>query len=189
MIRVLFLLSVVASFGSLHATTVFPMSVERLTDISSDVIVGHAVKSWSTWNAQHTIIVTYTQFAVDNRLKGSTAASVTVKTPGGSVDGYTQHVAGVRSWSAGESSVLFLRPSQSGDALVVSGLIQGDFRIRRSASGTLVADNGLGDGTVTTATQSVQEFNPSSRSITPYLGHRMSLNELQQRVRSRVHTE
>lgn len=188
MMRMIVLLSVIASFSSLNATTVFPMSVERLTDISSDVVVAHAVKSWSVWNAQHTIIVTYTQFAVDNRLKGNAGATVTVKTPGGSAEGYTQHVAGVRSWSAGESSVLFLRPSQSGDALVVSGLIQGDFRIRRSASGTLVADNGLEDGTVSAA-QDVQEFNPSSKSISPYLGHRMSLNQLQQRVRSRAHTE
>ncbi|HKT24674.1 MAG TPA: hypothetical protein VJR04_08715 [Terriglobales bacterium] len=185
----LLLLTIVASFSSLHATTVFPMSVERLTDISSDVVVAHAVKSWSVWNAQHTIIVTYTQFAVDNRLKGNAGASITVKTPGGSAEGYTQHVAGVRPWSAGESSVLFLRPSQSRDALVVSGLIQGDFRIRRNASGTLVADNGLEDGALNAATQDVQEFNPSSKSISPYLGHRMSLNELQQRVRSRVAPE
>ena len=187
--RMLVLLSVVALLSSLHATTVFPMSVERLTDISSDVVVAHAVKSWSVWNAQHTIIVTYTQFAVDNRLKGSAGTTVTVKTPGGNAEGYTQHVAGVRPWSAGESSVLFLRPSQSGDALVVSGLIQGDFRIRRNTSGTPVADNGLEDGSVTPATEDVQEFNPSSKSISPYLGHRMSLNELQQRVRSRVHSE
>lgn len=188
MIRMLLLLSVVASFSPLHATTVFPMSVERLTDVSSDVVVAHAIKSWSAWNAQHTIIVTYTQFAVDNRLKGSAGAFVTVKTPGGSAEGYTQHVAGVRPWSAGESSVLFLRPSESGDGLVVSGLIQGDFRIRRNASGTLVADNGLEGGNVTAA-QDVQEFNPSKKSISPYLGRRMSLNELQQRVHSRVQAE
>jgi hypothetical protein len=188
MMRMIVLLSVVASFGSLSATTVLPMSVERLTDISSDVVVAHAIKSWSAWNAQHTIIVTYTQFAVDNRLKGNAAPTITVKTPGGTAEGYTQHVAGVRPWSAGESSVLFLRPSQSGDALVVSGLIQGDFRIRHSASGTVVADNGLEDGPVS-ATRDVQQFNPSSRSISPYLGHRMSLNQLQQRVRSRVATE
>ena len=188
MTRMLLLLSVVASFSSLHATTVFPMSVERLTDISSDVVVAHAVKSWSVWNAQHTIIVTYTQFAVDNRLKGSAGDIVTVKTPGGSAEGYTQQVAGVRPWSAGESSMLFLRPSQSRDALVVSGLIQGDFRIRRSASGAMVADNGLEDSPVS-ASGAVQEFNPSSKSIRPYLGHRMSLNELQNRVRSRLATE
>lgn len=188
MMRIIVLLSVIASFTSLNATTVFPMSVERLTDISSDVVVAHATKSWSVWNAQHTIIVTYTQFAVDNRLKGNAEATVTVKTPGGSAGGYTQHVAGVRAWSAGESSVLFLRPSQSGDGLVVSGLIQGDFRIRRNASGTVVADNGLEDGSVS-ANQGVQEFNPSTKSIRPYLGHRMSLSELQSRVRSHLATE
>src|SRR5690349_12729374 len=99
MMRIIVLLSVVASFSSLNATTVFPMSVERLTDISSDVVVAHALKSWSAWNAQHTIIITYTQFAVDNRLKGNAGSTVTVKTPGGSAEGYSQHVAGVRQSS------------------------------------------------------------------------------------------
>lgn len=187
--RILVLLTALVSSAALHATTVFPMSVERLTDISSDVVVGHAVKSWSSWNAQHTIIVTYTQFAVDSRLKGTSGATVTVKQPGGSAEGYTQHVAGVRPWSAGESAVLFLRPSHSGDAMVVSGLIQGDFRIRRSSSGTLVADNGLEDGTVSAASEQVQVFNPSNKSVSPYLGHRMTLDELQQRVHSRVHPQ
>lgn len=187
--QMLVLITVLVSTTALRATTVFPMSVERLTDISSDVVVGHAVKSWSRWNAQHTIIVTYTQFAVDNRLKGASGATVTVKQPGGSAEGYTQHVAGVRPWSAGESAVLFLRPSQSGDALVVSGLIQGDFRIRRSSSGTLVADNGLDNTAVAAASEQVQVFNPSDKSISPYLGHRMTLDELQQRVHSRIRSE
>lgn len=187
--QVCVLFAVVALFAPLEATTVFPMSVERLTDISSDVVVGHAVKSWSSWNAQHTLIVTYTQFAVDNRLKGAGGAMVTVKQPGGSDEGYTQHVAGVRPWSRGESAVLFLRRSQSGDALVVSGLIQGDFRIRRTASGTLVADNGLEDGALAAGREQVQEFNPADKSISPYLGHRMTLDQLQQRVRSRIHVE
>ena len=186
--RICVLLGVFALLAPLQATTVFPMSVERLTDVSSDVVVAHAVKSWSTWNAQHTLIVTYTQFAVDNRLKGNAGATVTVKQPGGSAEGYTQHVAGVRPWSAGESSVLFLRPSPNGDTLVVSGLIQGDFRIRRSAAGTLVADNGLEDG-VAAASEQVQVFNPSDKSVSPYSGHRLSLDELQRRVRSRVQAE
>ena len=187
--RALILLTVLTSFAPLYATTVLPISVERLTDISSDVVVAHAVKSWSTWNPQHTIIVTYTQFAVDNRLKGSAATTIMVKQPGGSAEGYTQHVAGVRPWSAGESAMLFLRPSQSGDAMVVSGLMQGDFRIRRDQSGALVADNGLGTAPVAAGADKVQVFNASKKSVSPYLGHRMSLDELQQRVRSRVSTE
>lgn len=187
--RACLLLAVFALLAPSQATTVFPMSVERLTDISSDVVVAHAVKSWSAWNPQHTLIVTYTQFAVDNRLKGSAGTSVTVKQPGGSAEGYTQHVAGVRPWSAGESAVLFLRPSQSGDALVVSGLIQGDFRIRRNASGTLIADNGLQDGAVAASSEQVQVFNPSDKSVSPYLGHRLNLDELRQRVRTRVQAE
>jgi len=172
----------------LHATTLVPMSVERLTDISSDVVVAHAKRSWSEWNAQHTMIVTYTEFTVDSQLKGSAGATITVKQPGGSAEGYTQRVAGVRPWSAGESAVLFLRPAPSHDGtLVVSGLMQGDFRVRRSASGEVIADNGV-EGSTNSARREVESFNPSQRSLAPYTGNRMSLDELQLRVRTRAQT-
>lgn len=172
----------------MSATTIEPMSVECLTDISSDVVVAHAVSSRSQWNAQHTMIVTYTEFAVDKRLKGSSGAVITVKQPGGSAEGYTQRVAGVRPWSAGESAVLFLRPSPSNDgAFVVSGLMQGDFRVRRSVSGSAVADNGVDMSTKEVGSE-VESFNPSDRSLAPYRGNRMSLDELQARVRTRIQT-
>jgi hypothetical protein len=171
--------------SALSATTIIPISVERLTDISTDVVAAHANKSWSSWNAQHTMIVTYTEFSVDSRLKGSVPATITVKQPGGSAGDYTQHVAGVRPWSAGESAVLFLRPSSSGDGcFVVSGLMQGDFRVRKQASGAVVVDNGSGNAA--SQSEQVQSFNASDKSLTPFSGSRMTLDQLQKRVRSRM---
>jgi len=186
--KLFFIPALILLCACLNATTLVPMSVERLTDISSDVVVAHAKRSWSEWNAQHTMIVTYTEFAVDSQLKGSAAATITVKQPGGSAEGYTQRVAGVRPWSAGESAVLFLRPAPSKDGtLVVSGLMQGDFRVRRSASGTVMADNGV-EAATNSPNADVESFNASSRSVAPYTGNRMSLDELQQRVRTRAQT-
>jgi hypothetical protein len=179
---------ILALMGLTSATTILPMSVERLTEVSTHVAVAHASKSWSAWNAQHTIIYTYTEFSVENWLKGSGQNAITVKQPGGSAEGYTQHVAGVRPWSAGESAVLFLRPSSAGDGtFTVSGLMQGNFRVRYDASGAAIADNGV-------ATQSkqvqddVQTFNPADKSMTPYTGNRLSLGELERRVRSSIQT-
>ena len=175
--------------ASATATTVIPMSVEKLTQLSTHVIVGHAVKSWSAWNAKHTMIQTYTQFNVDTSLKGSNENTLTVKQPGGSADGYTQHVAGVRSWSAGESAVLFLQPSGDHDGtFVVTGLVQGDFRVRRLASGAAIVDNGVASSTRQIG-EEVDAFNPADKSITPYAGNHIDLETLKQRVRSAARTQ
>ena len=185
--NLVFLAIGIVLLASASATTVIPMSVEQLTETSTHVVVAHAVKSWSAWDAQHTRIITYTQFSVENWLKGSGETAITVKQPGGSAEGYTQHVSGVRPWSAGESAVLFLHPSPSNDSTyVVSGLMQGDFRVRRSASGAIVADNGVSSNTKELAND-VQSFNPSDKSLTPYSGNRITLDELEQRVRSAIH--
>lgn len=126
------------------ATTVVPMSVEELTRAASEVIEAHAVRSWTSWNAQHTLIYTYTTFEVTKSLKGATAESVTVKQVGGSADGYTQKVSGVRQFQDGEDTLLFLRPSVARDGtLVVVGLMQGNFRVQRSSAGETLVSNGV----------------------------------------------
>lgn len=130
--------------AAMHATTVVPMSIEDLTRASSDVIEAHAVRSWTTWNAQHTLIYTYTTFEVSKKLKGAASTTVTVKQVGGTADGYTQKVSGVRHFQVGEDALLFLRPSVAGDgSLVVVGLIQGNFRVMQSSSGETLVSNGV----------------------------------------------
>jgi hypothetical protein len=168
------------------ATTVIPMSIEQLTETSTHVVLGHVVKTWSSWDAQHTRISTYTQMSVENWLKGTGENAIIVKQPGGSAEGYTQHVSGVRPWSAGESAVLFLHRAPSNDGTyVVSGLMQGDFRVRRSTSGAIIADNGVSSNTKELAGD-VQSFNPSNKSLTPYTGSHITLDELEQRVRAAI---
>jgi hypothetical protein len=126
------------------ATTVVPMSVEELTRAASEVIEAHAKRSWSSWNAQHTLIYTYTTFEVTKRLKGATTESVTVKQVGGSADGYTQKVSGVRQFQEGEDALLFLRPSVARDGtLVVVGLMQGNFRVLHANAGEETVSNGI----------------------------------------------
>ena len=176
----------ISLLAAASATTVIPMSIEQLTETSTHVVLGHAVKTWSSWDAQHTRISTYTQMSVENWLKGTGENAIIVKQPGGSAEGYTQHVSGVRPWSAGESAVLFLHRAPSNDGTyVVSGLMQGDFRVRRSTSGAIIADNGVSSNTKELAGD-VQSFNPSNKSLTPYTGSHITLDELEQRVRTAI---
>lgn len=116
------------------ATTIIPMSLEEMTQAADCVVEGQAGRSWSAWNAEHTFIYTYTTFQVSRALKGAPAQTLTVKQLGGSADGYTQKVSGVRALDSGENALLFLRPSAAGDGtMVVVGLMQGHFRIYQPA--------------------------------------------------------
>jgi hypothetical protein len=159
----------------LSATTIVPVSVERLTQESSHVVKAQASQSWSQWNPQHSLIFTYTRFQVAQCLKGQAPAAILVKQPGGSAEGYTQKVAGVRHWRAGEQAVLFLRPSQEMDGtLEVTGLMQGNFLVHKSDTGEIMVSNGVPD---------VSAYQASSNAVTQYRGNGMRLNELESRIR------
>lgn len=156
------------------ATTVVPMSVERLTRASTHVVRAKALQSWSQWDASHSRIFTYTRFALVKRLKGQLASTFVVKQMGGSAGGYTQHVAGVRPFTVGRESLLFLHPSDAADgSLVVTGLMQGNFRIMRSAAGEELASNGV---------PGVETFDPRTARLGSYAGTHNRLSEVESRV-------
>lgn len=157
-----------------RATTVIPMSVERLAQSSSHVLEGSAISSWSEWNAQHNLIYTYTKFQVANAWKGQAPSVIVVKQPGGTVGDTIERVYGVRYLRRGERSVLFLRPSDERDGtLIITGLLQGNFRIRTSAAGEQVVSNGAPD---------VTSYSVSDHEVSAFTGNRMRLSELKARV-------
>ena len=138
------IIMVLACVATAWATTIVPMSVEDLTRAASDVIEARALETWCSWNAQHTLIYTYTTFQVSRRLKGEAPEIVTVKQLGGSADGYTQTVSGVRQFQVGEQALLFLRPSIAADrTLVVVGLMQGHFLEYPAQDGATMVSNGV----------------------------------------------
>jgi hypothetical protein len=158
----------------LSATTIVPVSVERLTRESSHIVEGQASESWSQWNSQHSLIFTYTRFQVLRALKGQVPSTIVVKQPGGSAEGYTQKVAGVRHWRTGDQAVLFLRPSQERDgSLEVTGLMQGNFLVHKSDTGEIMVSNGVPD---------VSAYQASSNVVTQYRGNGMRLDELESRI-------
>jgi hypothetical protein len=167
-------LVLLCSAGS--ATTVKPLSVEELTARSTHVVRARAVESHSAWNAEHTLIYSETRFTAEENLKGIAPSMFTVRQIGGSAEGYTQKVSGVRSWRAGEEAVLFLRPSDSNDGTyAVTGLIQGNFAVKRTSTGTAIVSNGVPD---------VTAFDSTTGKLSHYGGASMSLQELKRRVNS-----
>ena len=175
--RIRRLLVVLVSAIVASATTIIPASIERLTTESSHVVEATAVGAWSQWNPQRSLIFTYTRFRISRSLKGQAPATIVVKQIGGSAEGYTQKVAGVRHWQTGEQAVLFLRPSQSRDGtLEVTGLMQGNFRMKASPTGIEVSNGVAG----------VTAYDVSSQVTTSYRGGGMRLEELESRVKKVV---
>ncbi|MEY2412015.1 MAG: hypothetical protein QOD84_621 [Acidobacteriaceae bacterium] len=165
-------LLVVASFAS--ATTVIPLSLEQLTEVSTHVVEGKAVESWSQWNASHSFILTYTRFQVQRTLKGRAPSTIVVHQLGGKLDGVTQKVAGLRLWGTNEQAVLFLRPGQTNDgSFVVTGLMQGNFRMTKSQNGGTQVSNGVPDASA---------YKIKGGAISAFKGNALNLQELESRV-------
>ena len=160
--------------GLVSATTVKPMSIEDLTSAASAIVEGQATESWSAWNAQHTLIYTFTRVRVSKTLKGKAQETILLKQLGGNAAGYTQKVAGVHPMVQGDESVLFLRSSAAHDGtMVIVGLMQGNFRIEHEAkSGSIIVNNGVSD-----------VHQSSSTAITEYRGAKLTLRQLEARVR------
>jgi hypothetical protein len=168
------LLAVMVLLGAVGvATTVVPMSIERLTQASTDVVLARAEDAWTEWNAAHTLLHTITRFRVARSIKGHATSTMLVRQLGGRAEGIEQKVAGVRSWRPGEEAVLFLRPSkeQSG-AYAVTGLMQGNFRVLREGSQTFVSNGVAG----------VETARNTGRAH--FTGERMLLLDLESRVRA-----
>lgn len=165
-----------------QATMVRPMSVEELTSEASAVVEGQAVETWSSWNAVHSRIYTFTRVRVSKTLKGAQADTVVVKQLGGSADGYTQHVSGVRAMQTGEDALLFLRPSEARDGtMVVVGLMQGHFRYSRDTkTGSTIVNNGV---------LGAEEMQSNSRKVQPYRGSALTLEHLEARVKKAASRE
>jgi hypothetical protein len=172
----LFCLMLAVPFVS--STTVVPLSVERLTQISTHVVEGRATESWSQWNPAHTVISTYTKFQVLRTLKGQAPEVVVVRQLGGRVEGINQRVAGVRAWRTGEQAVLFLRPdSLPNGGYVVTGLMQGNFLVRRDAKGEIQVSNSM---------SGVSSYQAATGQISDYKGREMRLQDLESRVQKAV---
>ena len=145
--------------------------IARRADVA---VEARALDSWSQWNPQHTIIYTYTKFAVEKNLKNAAGDAILVRQMGGSAGGYTQKVSGVRPWQPGERAALFLqRSNDNSGALVVVGLMQGNFLMRQEPSGDMTVSNGV---------PGAAAFDRNQHTVGSYHGQRMTLRELEARV-------
>jgi len=145
------------------ATTMVQLSLDQLVQASSDVVRGRPIAQQSTWNAQHTEIVTLTTIAIEQAVKGEATGTLVVEQPGGEVGSNRVSVPGTVRFQPNASYVLFLEPAPaesepSTPHYLVVGLVQGAYRIYTDAV--------TGEERVIRPMAGVVYSNPGSQNLT-----------------------
>ena len=111
----------------LQATTVKRMDLDGLVATADIIVVGTVESSRTYWDPGGRLILKRNTIRVSESLKGQSSSTVDVTTIGGTLDGITLDVAGMRGFTAGEDSVVFLEGTGLYRTLV--GLGQGKFSV------------------------------------------------------------
>ena len=122
-----------AAVPSARATTMVSMSMEQLTQASSDIVQARVVSQVCAWNAAHSQIVTITSLAVSQSLKGNASSTIQVQQLGGTVDHVTQSIMGDVSFRPQSEYILFLEPAD-GSIFHVVGMSQGAYPVYQDAT-------------------------------------------------------
>jgi len=123
MARVPLLLGTVALAASLvatdaHATLARAVSFDEKVDNAAAIVLGRVVRTKSQWDPSHRWILTYSTFAVEQTLKGTAPAEVTVVTPGGTVGDVVQSTIGIRPFREGDENVVFIKNTAAGPTML-----------------------------------------------------------------------
>ncbi len=122
------------------ASTFAAMNDKELVAASDAVVRGQVVSVESFWNDHHTLILSEAVFEVESAIAGAAPRYVTLRTAGGSVDGYTVEATGFPVFRAGDRALLFLERDDekplgrvhtkgSTEAYRVAGYQLGQYRI------------------------------------------------------------
>ncbi len=149
------LLVLLIAAGAAQATTIVRLSVDEMTRIASDVVLGTCSSVESHWTDDHQQILTYVTVTDTRALKGRTSGSATFVQLGGRVGDDAMYTVGAPTFEVGEEVVVFLTRQSSKRQLAYNtdlwliGLGQGKWRVERdAATGQAAATVSLGEGMV-----------------------------------------
>ena len=128
------------------ATTLLTLDLGALTSGADRVFVGRVLRVESGPDASG-FPATWTTFAVDDVVKGTLPATVTIKQVGAApsaAGGAIFRVPGLPEYREGEKVLLFLNPDSAAGFTSPVGLAQGCFRVSGDGVGA-VAENDLGN--------------------------------------------
>lgn len=157
------------------ATTLARMSMDQLAVAADAVARVRCVRVESRW--ENGAIWTVSSFDVIETMKGSTAARILVRLPGGHVGHMTAIVDGAPIFRAGDDAVIFLERSSAGE-FSISGWVQGTFRISR--------DLQTGNETVTQDSGAFAVFDSATRAFHAEGVHKMPIGQFRQNLAAAV---
>ena len=115
------------------ATTLLALDVPGLTRMSDAVVRGTVVRVEPRLSGDGARIMTDAEIQVSEVLKGAPGPVAIAMQPGGEVGDVGQRVDGVARFTVGEEVVAFLEAR--GGRWLVTGMVQGKFRVERSSDG------------------------------------------------------
>ena len=101
-----------------HATLQRAIDFDEKVDKAAAIVLGKVVRTHSEWDPSHRWILTYSTFTVEQTLKGTAPAEVTLVTPGGSVGGIHQSTIGIRPFREGDENVVFIKNTAAGPTVL-----------------------------------------------------------------------
>jgi hypothetical protein len=117
------------------ATTLVHMSLEQLSQASTDIVRGHVVYQESSWDAFHKLMLTVTQVAIEQRMKGQAPELIEIEQPGGKIGNVRLYVPGTVHFLPGAKYLLFVEPARTAPSrYLVVGMTQGAYRIYQDAA-------------------------------------------------------
>lgn len=94
------------------------MPFDDKVEHASSIVLGKCVATRSQWDAEHRWILTYSTFQVEQSMKGSAPAEITIVLPGGAVEGVHQDTIGVPSFREGDENVVFTKATALGPTVL-----------------------------------------------------------------------
>ncbi len=116
------------------ASTTVPMSLDQLTQASSDIVQAYVQSQVSEWNATHTLIVTVTTLAVSRVFKGNASSMVEIDQVGGTVGNRRMFVPGDITFQPQQAYILFLEPVPASSHYQVVGMTQGAYPVYQDST-------------------------------------------------------
>jgi hypothetical protein len=171
----LLLLTTLAPFGTVRATTLQRLSLDQLAAGSDAVARVNFSSAESRW--ENGTIWTVTTLHVVETMKGNLPAEISVRLPGGRVGHLTATVEGTPRFHPGDDAIVFLKMSPVG-GFAVAGWVQGTFRISR--------DPRTGDQSVTQDSSAFPVFDAATRSFRTEGVRHMPVEEFRGRVASAI---
>lgn len=174
--------------GRAYATTILPVDLPTMTGKAATIFVGHVLEI-RTGTDPRGLPATWTTFAVDERLKGRTGETVTVKQLGAASppapDGRLTRVPALPTYRVGEEVLLFLHPESAAGFTSPVGFGQGCFRIHDDG-GARVATNDVANANLPAPTASTARRAAPPLAAPPKTLPAVPLDELVARVRTLV---